>query len=106
MFGKDIKRNDVSEKGTEPRNQRNADSLKDPVAQSSRVGNKDSHRLLVGNRLLKDFVQGRGVDGVREQTGQEHHHRHRDGNRLLLRNGQKNVGLDASRSGGVGDEGD
>lgn len=106
MISKDIERNDVSEEGTEPRHQRNADGLEDPVAQSSRVGNKDAYRLLVGNRLLKDFVQGRGVDGIREQTGKEHHHRHDDGDRLLLRNGQEDIGLDASRSRGVGEEGD
>lgn len=106
MSRKDIERNDVSEEGTEPGNQRNADGLEDPVAESSRIRNKDTHRLLVGNRLLENLVQGRRVNGVSEQAREKHHQRHDDGDRLLLRNGQENVGLDSSRSGGVGQKRD
>ena len=106
MARKDIERNDVSEEGAEPRDQRNANGLEDPVAESPRVRNEDAHRFLVGNCFLENLVQGRGVDGIGEQARQKHHQRHDDGDRLLLRNGQENVGLDSSRSGGVGQKRD
>ena len=91
---KDIKEDNISEEGTKPGNCRNHHCLQKTVDEALGIWDENPYRLFVPYRFLQDFVQGRRVDGVGEQTAEKHHDRHDDGSGIVRWNREQDVGHD------------